>query len=422
MQQAMTAAAASNRDIILLSPTGSGKTLAFLIPLLKALKPANGRVQAVVIAPSRELASQIFGITQSIAAGHKVSCCFGGHNVIDEKRSLEVAPSIIIATPGRLLDHLNREHIDVAPTRILVLDEFDKSLELGFHDEMRRIVKNMPNVSTRFLTSATMIEEMPEFLKNFKPTHLNFLGLNEELSTRTTVHRVVSPMKDKLQSLKDLLHALPLGKTIVFVNYRESVDRVTAFLKEERISCGAYHGALEQGDREKALAMFNNGSFVVLVTTDLAARGLDISGIEHIIHYHIPVSAETYTHRNGRTARYSATGNVYVITSQSDSLPEYITFDTEFALEENALTTSQIKAGFSTLHFLAGRKEKLSKGDIAGFLSANSGLQPNEIGRIDLFDHYALAAIPHAKAKEVLARITPLKIKAKKVRITLLTL
>ncbi|MCF0204018.1 MAG: DEAD/DEAH box helicase, partial [Muribaculaceae bacterium] len=109
MQQAMTAAAASNRDIILLSPTGSGKTLAFLIPLLKALKPANGRVQAVVIAPSRELASQIFGIAQSIAAGHKVSCCFGGHNVIDEKRSLEVAPSIIIATPGRLLDHINRE-------------------------------------------------------------------------------------------------------------------------------------------------------------------------------------------------------------------------------------------------------------------------------------------------------------------------
>ena len=419
MQLTMLSAANTARDIILLSPTGGGKTLAYVIPMLKALKPENGRVQAVIIAPSRELTVQIYNIIKSIIQGHKVTCCFGGHNVLDEKKSLEVVPSVIVSTPGRLLDHIKRGHIDVAPVRILILDEFDKSLELGFQDEMKRIIKNMPNVSIRHLTSATMISEIPEFLKNFKPVYLNFLKNNDDLSRRTTVYKVLSPIKDKLNTLKKLLFTLPIGKTIVFVNYRESVDRVVDFLNAQKISCGAYHGALDQIEREKSLALFNNGSFMVLVTTDIAARGLDIKEIEHIVHYHLPNSEETYTHRNGRTARYTASGNVYIITSHTETIPDFISYEKELQLEDEDSALEEIQAKMSTIYFMAGRKEKISKGDIMGFIGTNSGLNSSEIGKIDLYDHYALAAVPREKAKEVVSKLSSLKIKNKKVKITL---
>ena len=174
MQKDVLSASNQDGDIILLSPTGSGKTIAFLVPLLKALKEPNGNLQAVIIAPSRELVMQIGKVARDIATGHKVTCCYGGHNVLDEKQSLSVTPSIIVSTPGRLLDHIKREHINVHSTRLLVLDEFDKALELGFQDEMRRILRRMPNISRRYLTSATDIAEIPDFVRIFKPQTVDF--------------------------------------------------------------------------------------------------------------------------------------------------------------------------------------------------------------------------------------------------------
>ena len=219
MQKAMLKRAATPGDITLLSPTGSGKTLAFLIPLLKTLKEPNGKLQAVIIAPSRELVTQIFEITRVLASSHKVSCCYGGHSMLDEKQSLAVVPSILISTPGRLVDHIQRSNIDVYSTRLLILDEFDKSLELGFHEEMKKIVKNMPNVSRKILTSATMISEMPDFVKLNCPTVLNFLYKNSETRSRMKVWRAESSAKDKLDALRLLLLLLNFLSNIHFLHH-----------------------------------------------------------------------------------------------------------------------------------------------------------------------------------------------------------
>lgn len=417
MQKAVLSATNNNGDIILLSPTGSGKTIAFIVPILKKLNKPNGSVQAVIIAPSRELVIQIGKIVRDLATGYKVTCCYGGHNVLDEKKSLSVIPSIIISTPGRLLDHINRGHINVQSTHSLVLDEFDKSLELGFQDEMSRILRHMPNLSKRYLTSATNIDNIPDFVRIFKPQYIDFSNTKKELDQRTSVLSVKSEDKDKIQSLTKLLGSIPNGRTIIFANYRDATERIYEYLKRQNIPVGLYHGGLDQIDREKSIAMFNNGSYMIMVTTDLGARGLDIAEVMNIIHYHIPISEETYVHRNGRTARINATGNVYVLINSSDKLPEYMSFDGELKCQENI--EKYPIAHFATLFFQAGKKEKISRGDILGFISKNGGIEGKEIGMINLYDHYALVAVPANKVSSILSLLAPLKIKNKRVRITL---
>lgn len=417
MQKAMIDSFHESGDIVLLSPTGSGKTLAFTIPLLKELREPDGRLQAVIIAPSRELVIQIGDIVRAIATGHKVSCCYGGHNVADEKQSLAVTPSVIVCTPGRLLDHINRKHIDVYHTRLLVLDEFDKSLELGFQDEMRRILRNMPNLSRRILTSATMIDEFPDFLRLHRERILNFLGEKRELDSRMKVWRVDSPEKDKLPFALTLLHNLGNARTIVFTNHREAAARVQEFLASEDVAAGLYHGGLDQQEREMAVTLFNNGTHNVLVTTDLGSRGLDIADVANIVHYHLPTSHEAYIHRNGRTARMTAEGEIFVIVGPTESVPEYISFDDVKALDSEC--RKDLSSTVASLYFQAGKKEKISRGDIVGFLSNNGGIAAAEIGQISLHDHYAIVAVPAAKVHDILSRISHLKIKNKRVRISI---
>lgn len=417
MQRAMIDSSAEQGDIVLLSPTGSGKTLAFLIPLLKELHHPGGKLQAVIIAPSRELVIQIDGIVRAIASQHKVTCCYGGHSVADERQSLAVVPSIIVSTPGRLLDHINRNHIDVYSTRLLVLDEFDKSLELGFHDEMQRILRRMPNIARRILTSATMIDEFPAFLRLHRERIINFLADKKELDSRLTVWSVRSDAKDKLQAALSLLQSISPGRTIIFANHRESAERIHGFLVQTGVSAGLYHGGLDQQEREVAITLFNNGTNLVLVTTDLGARGLDIADVVSIIHYHLPQSREIYTHRNGRTARVAANGNVYVLLAPDEKVPEFITFNDELTLD-NDNTSAELKSQVASIHFNAGKKEKISRGDIVGFIANNGGITAQEIGTISLHDHYAIVAVPRAKVDDILSRITRLKIKNKRVRIT----
>lgn len=422
MQQTVNRRAREGGDMVLLSPTGTGKTVAYLLPVLQALKGDNGTVQCAIIAPSRELVQQIAGVAGAICGAElKVTCCYGGHNVTDEKNSLAATPAIVVATPGRLLDHINRGHVDVSTVRLLVLDEFDKSLELGFHDEMSKIIRQMPRLSRRLLTSATRLKELPGFLRLNHPAELDFLDEKHRVDERITVWHVKSPEKDKLGSLLSLLGCISGGRTMIFVNYRESVERVCDYLREHDMPAGMYHGGLEQIDREKAVTLFNNGTCKLLVTTDLAARGLDVTDVENIIHYHLPASAEVYTHRNGRTARMEATGEAYVITGPGEALPAFIETDGMMQLPAagEAVGGHAFIADTASLYFNAGKKEKISRGDIAGFLLKNSDLAADELGSIDLRDHYAIAAIPAAKARQVLKQVERLKIKNKRLKITL---
>lgn len=422
MQERMLQAASEKRDIMLLSPTGSGKTVAFAVPVLKMLKDSTGRVQAVIIAPSRELVAQIAGVLRNIGGSFRVVPLYGGHNVEDEVNSLKVTPDIVVATPGRLLDHARRGNIDLMPVRILVLDEFDKSLELGFEEEMGKIVRRMKNVSRIILTSATAAPSLPDFLPVKEPQVLDFLGGNAELRSRTRVRTVRSDGKDKLATLLQLLHNISGGRgderTIIFVNHRESAERVYAFLRRQGAGCVLYHGALDQRQRETALEAFNSGAGPILVATDLAARGLDIAGVRNVVHYHLPLTAETYTHRNGRTARVENEGDVYILLGPDEEAADFMAPDSEFT--PDPAKQSPLGGGMEALYIAAGRREKLSRGDILGFITKECGVAGSEVGKIAVFDHYSVVAVNKDAAPDIIAASRSRKIKGEKRKITLL--
>lgn len=421
MQEKMLAAASEKRDIILLSPTGSGKTVAFGVPLLKMLKDPTGRVQAIVIAPSRELVLQIADVLRNIGGDFRTIALYGGHKVEDELNSLKVVPDVIVATPGRLLDHIRRGNVDVTPVRILVLDEFDKSLELGFEEEMRKIVNRLKNVSRIILTSATSADTIPDFLPLSNPVVLNFLDANKSLRKRMSVRTVACDGKDKLETLLKLLNNISdensIPRTIIFVNHRESAERVYDFLRRKNVDCVLYHGALDQRMRESAISAFNSGVRPVLVATDLAARGLDIKGVENIIHYHLPLTPEAYTHRNGRTARINEEGDVYLLVGPEETLKSFIQPDSAFSLDD--VGGMDLSSGMELLCIGSGRREKLSKGDILGFLTKDVGLDGKDVGRIAVFDHYALVAVKKSEAAKVLEASRSSRIKGEKRRVTL---
>lgn len=421
MQRRSMAAASESKEIILVAPTGSGKTVAFTLPMLKWLNPPTGRVQAIIIAPSRELVIQIAGVVREIASGFKVTALYGGHNVEDEVNTLSVTPDIIVATPGRLLDHLKRGNVDPTPTRILILDEYDKSLELGFEDDMRKIFNRLKNISRIILTSATVSPSLPSFIKLENPLEIDFSGESKDVRNRMKIYRVDTD-KDKLESLLSLLKSISKEdipeRTIVFVNHRESAERVAEFLKKRHVACALYHGELDQFQREDAISMFNNGSAPILIATDLAARGLDVRGVSNIIHYHQPLTSEIFTHRNGRTARVDANGDIYVLTGPDEELKPFIETDGNY--RPNPEATSSLISDKATIRISAGRKEKLSKGDIVGFLCKVGGLDASEVGPITLSDHHALVAVPAAKAKKLIADLSPNKIKGNKRKFTLL--
>lgn len=417
MQQRMAQLPGSG-TFTLISPTGSGKTLAFAIPLLKSLEPSDGRVRAVVMAPSRELVLQIFEVIRPIATGLKTVAFYGGHPMQEEVNSLAVTPDIIVATPGRLLDHLRRGQLDLSGVRTLVLDEYDKALELGFADEMKRVCRKLTSVSLIILTSATVLAELPSYLPVSKRTEL--IDFSESTSPRRQMQivHVPSPVRDKLDTLIDLLRSLPDGRVIVFANHRESVERIHAALRKAGLPAGLYHGGLEQHDRENAVELLNNGTTPILVSTDLGSRGLDIAELSAVVHYHLPPSAEAWTHRNGRTARQDAEGEVYVITTDDESIPEYIEWDRDYVPQGKS--ERPITSSVATLYFNVGKKEKISRGDIVGFLIAKGGLEAGQIGRIALRDHSALVAVPRSEGRRLVKALAPEKIKNTRAKISLL--
>ena len=414
-QHAAEAILCSDGDVVLLSPTGTGKTLAYLLPLIQQLDATSDDVQALVVVPGRELALQSDTVLRDMGSGIRSASCYGGRATMDEHRKLkEVNPQIIFGTPGRLNDHLDKENINRYHIRWLVIDEFDKCLAMGFHQEMQKLIKSLPALQRRILLSATNAEQIPQFVNMAKKgTLVDFLPEEEQTSERVTLYEVKSPQKDKLETLRNLLLGFGDESSIVFLNYRDSVERVNNYLTEQGFVTSFFHGGLEQKQREAALYRFSNGSANVLVATDLASRGLDIPDIQNIIHYHMPESEEGYIHRVGRTARWDKQGRAFFITGLEEHIPEYV----EGKIEEYSLPSLPREGQgvslprMATLYIGKGKKDKVSKGDIVGFLCKKGGLQADEIGRIDVNDRYTYVAVKREKLQQVIRQTQGEKIK-----------
>lgn len=411
-QHAVEAITGTDGDVVILSPTGSGKTLAYLLPLVQLIE--DTQTSALVITPGRELALQSANVLKSMGCGLRGMACYGGRPTMDEHRILkEVRPHIVFGTPGRLNDHLDKDNISRYGIRYLVIDEFDKCLEMGFQAEMSKLLKSLPGLQRRILLSATNAEQIPQFVNmSKKGTLVDFLPEDEQTSERVTLYEVHSPVKDKLETLRNLLLSVGDESSIVFLNYRDSVERVNEFLRKQGFTTSHFHGGLEQRQREDMLYKFANGSANVLVATDLASRGLDIPNIRNIIHYHLPESEEGYIHRVGRTARWDASGRTFFILNNEEHIPDYVEGDVvPYTEAEPQFTQQPPLPRMATLYIGKGKKDKLSKGDIVGFLCKKGGLEAGDIGRIDVKDRYTYAAICREKLKQTLHLVQGQKIK-----------
>ncbi len=415
MQQDSLAAYRKKKNIILISPTGSGKTLAYLLPLVEQIDATSNHVQAVVIVPSRELARQTQNVLQQIGGGIRSAAVYGGRPAMDEHRTIKsVMPHVIIGTPGRLNDHLEKENFSSQFVDKLIIDEFDKCLELGFQDEIEAVLNALPNVERRMLLSATDCPEIPRFVKIDETTEkIDYSDEDEQIPDRIALYAVKSPIKDKLETLGQLLCSFGQQSSIIFVGFRESVDRVTQFLKRQGFFVSDFHGGMDQDLRERALFRFTSGACNIMVSTDLAARGLDIPEVDNIIHYHLPIDEASFVHRNGRTARWDATGNAYIILGPEEYLPDFIEGEVgEYAIPAQLDAPQQPK--WESLYIGRGKKEKLSRGDIAGFMMKIGGLQKDEVGRIEVRDHCAYVSVLRTRIKELMIRIKGQRIKGMK--------
>lgn len=411
MQKSAVEHCRDNSNMVLLSPTGTGKTLAYLLPLLERLDRSCTNVQALIIAPTRELARQISEVWRSMATDFRITALYGGRAVAEEAALLQnVSSAVVVGTPGRLIDHLKAGNFLPSECRTLVIDEFDKCLEMGFCDEMQQLLQMLPCVESRFLLSATDSEEIPQFADVDGVERLDFRSADEQPQERIRFHKLTTTPDDRLQALYNLLCSLNGEPAIVFCNFRETVDEVRSFLVGKKMIVSAYHGALEQKMRELALYRFSSGCANVLVSTDLAARGLDIRAVKHVIHFQRPMTADIFTHRNGRTARWEADGCVYVITYHDHPLPDFMPGDIpEFRTAKNPRLPDAPR--WSAVYVGKGKRDKISRGDLVGFFIKKGGLQPDELGSIMVFDRYSYVALRRDRMRAVLQAVKGEKIK-----------
>jgi superfamily II DNA/RNA helicase len=418
MQEETIARAAITPNLMLLAPTGTGKTLAYLLPVLDILKPGVEAVQALIVAPSRELSLQIQEVFRLMKSPHKVSCFYGGHPMKTEQNSLQDVPAVIIGTPGRIADHIQRQTFDTSGIQMVVLDEFDQSLQMGFHDQLRILFKALTGRQRHLLTSATNIDELPDFLPFRKVETLN--QLQGESPLKLSLKLIHTRSAEKVETLMRLVAAFDQEACLVFCNHREAVERISTVFRMNNFEHGIFHGALEQTDREKNLIKFRGGAHHVFIATDLASRGLDIPEIRHVVHYQLPQNQEAFIHRNGRTARMHAAGEAYLILADDETLPAYIDPATE-VIKVNSKLQLPPAPEFVCLYISAGKKEKISKGDIAGLLMKKGGLQSDDIGLITTLDHSSYVAVKRERVNKVLNAIQAERLKKQKVKIEIAT-
>lgn len=418
-------------DVAGQAETGSGKTAAFGLPLLHSLNTDLKQVQALVLVPTRELAVQVRQELKQLGkhiANLKISAFYGGHAFSQERASLAHPPQVLVGTPGRLTDHLNRRTLDLTLVKQLILDEADKLLEMGFEEEVDQIVAALPSNRQTILFSATMSEgvkeliaaslQNPQFVKATAttiPDQVKLVGIKVEHTQRN-------------EAVLNLLKGIAAAGTVVFVNTRAAADELTILLQAEGLVARTLHGGMEQPDRDKAMTLFRNGTTQILVATDIAARGLDIDALQHIVHFELPIDAAAYLHRSGRTGRAGKSGTVYTLATARDEqkLRDWELLSMDEWLKANALhktsakkTAAADKAAFATIHISGGRKDKISPRDIVGAMIAEAGLKAAEIGKIEVQDRQSFVAVPAAAVNTAIDSLNNGKIKGRKYKASL---
>ncbi len=414
MQIEAQASIISSTEIVLLSPTGTGKTLAFLLPIIASLDSGCSEIQALILVPSRELAIQIEQVIREMGAGYKANAVYGGRSGSKDRLDIRHRPAILIGTPGRIADHIRRDNFSVTDITTLVLDEFDKSLEVGFEVEMSEIIGALPNIRKKILTSATQRIDIPRFVGLQNPVYLDHL---KDEVIQLKIKKVLSKSKDKLESLVETLSYIGNQPGIIFCNFKDSIERISEYLTENNIGHGCFHGGMEQRDREVELIKFRNGTHQLLIATDLAARGIDIPELKFILHYHLPNKKEEFTHRNGRTARMFAEGTAYVLHWEGDELPEFMH---DVPIERLQKAPLPAASKWKTLFISGGRNDKISKGDIAGLILKQGKLNKEEVGIIEIKLDFSFVAVVSSKVNTLLPLINNTRLKKKKVRVTVI--
>lgn len=417
MQEETGRAIRKKSDVVLLSPTGTGKTLAFLLPLVEALDPDSSEIQILIIVPSRELAQQLLQVARDMGSGFKVNAVYGGRAGSQDKLDLKHLPAILIGTPGRIADRFFKDTYSLDHIKTLVLDEFDKSLEMGYEDDMLDIIESLPNVEQRILTSATRDNKIPKFVGLEKPIFINY---GKEGIPQLTIKTVLAPDKDKLKSLVKTLDYIGHQPGIIFCSFKEELYGVSEYLDDNDIQHECFHGDMEQLDREQALIKFRNGTTQLLLATDLAARGLDIPELAFILHYRLPLRYNEFLHRNGRTARMNSEGVAYILHWTGEELPEYIQ---DIAPEEVIVGDLQpshepTPVKWVTLYITGGRREKISKGDIAGLFMKQGKIDKDQLGVIELQENCSYVSVHANIAQKAVEKTNNTKLKKKKVRIS----
>ncbi len=419
MQERAGEAIASGTDVVLLSPTGTGKTLAFLLPVVAALDPDETEIQALILVPTRELAQQIEQVARQMGSGYKVNAVYGGRSGTLDKIDLKHRPAILIGTPGRVADRFRRDPSELSRIKTLALDEFDKSLEIGFEAEMEQIIGALPGLRQRILTSATSSTDVPRFVGLQRPRVLDYLGAG---TSRLTVKTLLSPERDKLEALRQVLAYIGPRPGIIFCNFKDGLRRVSEFLARSGTEHQCFHGSMEQIERDRALIKFRNGSSRLLLATDLAARGIDVPELAFILHYHLPPREREFTHRNGRTARMHQNGVAYLLCWEQEVLPDYVAdvYSEHLNTDELPASTDRPSETWVTVHLSGGRRDKISKGDVAGFFMKQGQLKKDQLGVIELQQTGAYAGVAASAASLLIAKTNNTKLKTKKVRVSLL--
>ena len=409
------------KDIIGKAKTGSGKTLAFALPLINKIKPKQQNPQALIIVPTRELGEQIAQELKKVArykSDVKIITLYGGTSLTRQVTSLEKGADIIVGTVGRLLDHFSRETIELSDIKTLILDEADRMLDMGFADEILKIVSNLPKKRQTLLFSATYpdnISKLTSVILN-NPINIEIEPQEKQIDIEERAFKTENRDKSLIITLQSFQPSLAL----IFCNTKAKTNEIGDMLHDKGFDTAVLNGDLEQYERQEMLLQFANGSLPILVATDLASRGLDIEGIDIVINYDIPMKPQEYTHRIGRTGRADAKGLAITLCDNSN-LRKLKEIKPSLKIEE--ITTLRPNKSFylqgevGTLCIDGGKKKKIRAGDILGTLCKEIGIEPKQIGKIDIYDRNSYVAIHKSVIKKAFNGLKNGKIKKKKVRV-----